>query len=215
MPAADLAAVVFDLDGTLLDSVGIQVESYRLAIVEMGGRDHSHEEILGSFALGPASNMLATLIGRPVGDEAVSRYQAHLQTRAVEAAPYEGIAEALAGLAGRFRLGVFTAADTAAAELLLEAAGIRGSFDAVVGADRITRSKPAPDGLLLACEMLGVDPSEAAYVGDGPSDMATARACGALGVAAGWGHQYAAARGADLTAASPTDLVRLLMPDLA
>ena len=215
MPSLNLAAVVFDLDGTLLDSLGVQLESYRLAIIEFGGRHYTDDEILDSFVLGPAANMLATLIGRPVGDEAVRRYMAHLREGASRASAYEGIAELLSALASRFPLGVFTAATTSAAELLLEAAGIRASFEVVVGADRVPRTKPAPDGLILACRTMGVDPRKAAYVGDGPSDMAIARACGALGIAAGWGQQYAAGREGDLTAASPGQLVRILMPDLA
>ncbi len=215
MPALNLAAVVFDLDGTLLDSLGVQLESYRLAITELGGRYYADHEILDSFVLGPAASMLATLIGRPVGDEAVRRYEAHLREGASRASAYEGIAEVLSTLAPRFRLGVFTAANTSAAELLLEGAGIRGSFEVVVGADLVPHTKPAPDGLILACQTMGVDPRHAAYVGDGPSDMAIARACGALGIAAGWGHQYEAGGGGDLTAASPGQLARLLIPGLA
>ncbi len=62
-----IAAVVFDLDGTLLDSLAVQLESYRLAILESGGRARSHEEILDSFTVGPAAIMLEALIETPGG----------------------------------------------------------------------------------------------------------------------------------------------------
>jgi HAD superfamily hydrolase (TIGR01549 family) len=203
------------MDGTLLDSLAVQLESYRLAIVESGGRDHSHEEILDSFTLGPAAIMLEALIERPVGVQALTRYEAHLRERAVHVQPYAGVTTALGTLSTAFRLGVFTAADTSAAEVLLEATGLRPFFEVVIGADRAARTKPAPDGLLLACEALDARPPDTAYVGDGPADMAVARACGALGVAAGWGHQFAADRAADIVAATPEELVRLLLDGAA
>ncbi len=150
-----------------------------------------------------------------MGEEAVTRYEAHLRERAVDVHPYAGVATALQELSTRFRLGVFTAANTSAAEVLLEVAGLLPFFDVVVGADRAGRTKPSPDGLLLACEVLDTHPTDAAYVGDGPSDIAVARACGALGVAAGWGHQFTSDRDADLVVATPDELVRLLVDGAA
>lgn len=203
------------MDGTLLDSLAVQLESYRFAIVELGGRDCSHEEILDSFTIGPAAIMLEAMIERPVGAQAVTRYEAHLRERAADVRPYAGVSAALRELATRFRLGVFTAAETSAAEILLAVTGLRSFFEVVIGADRVGRTKPAPDGLLLACEALDIRPPDAAYVGYGPSDMAVARACGALGVAAGWGHQFAADREVDVVAATPDELVRLLVDGAA
>ena len=210
-----VAAVIFDMDGTLLDSLAVQLESYRLAIVESGGRDRSHDEILDAFTIGSAVMMLEALIELPVGAQAVTRYAAHLREGAAQVQPYEGITAALGALATRFRLGVFTAADTGAAEVLLAATELRAFFDVVVGGDLAGRTKPSPDGLLLACEALATHPHDTAYVGDGPSDMVVARACGALGVAAGWGHQFSADRDADVVVATPDDLVRLFVDGAA
>ncbi len=118
--------------------------------------------------------------------------------------------ETLDALATSMPLGVFTAADTSAAELLLAATGLRVSIGPVLGADRVARPKPAPDGLLAVCELLGFPPADVAYVGDGPADVELARACGALAVAAGWGHQYREDREADLTLGSPGELLGLV-----
>jgi HAD superfamily hydrolase (TIGR01549 family) len=210
-----IAAVVFDMDGTLLDSLAVQLESYRRAIVESGGRDRSHEDILASFPIGSAVAMLEALIERPVGAHAVARYEAHLLEGASRVRPYDGVTDALRALSARFRLGVFTAADTRAADVLLSATGLRGFFDVVIGGDLAGRTKPAPDGLILACDALATSPLEAAYVGDGPSDAAVARACGALAVAAGWGHQFEIDRDADVVVATPDELVRLLVDGTA
>jgi phosphoglycolate phosphatase-like HAD superfamily hydrolase len=103
-------------------------------------------------------------------------------------------------------LGVFTAADTSAAELLLGATGLRNSLGPVLGGDVAAHPKPSPDGLLAVCELLGIAPGEAAYVGDGPADVEVARACGALAVAAGWGHLYRDDRDADVILRSPQEL---------
>jgi HAD superfamily hydrolase (TIGR01549 family) len=210
--AGSVQGVVFDMDGTLVDSLGIALECYRQVVLEFDGPDRSHDEILGSFSIGPAREMLAHLIGRPAGDAAVTRYESLLTERASEIEPYPGVEETVARLARSLPLAVFTAANTRAADIVLEGTGLRSSLAAVVGADEVGRTKPAPDGLIEAARRLGLDPTEVAYVGDGPADATTARACGALAVAAGWGHQHDAARDADVVADSPADLVSLLVP---
>jgi phosphoglycolate phosphatase-like HAD superfamily hydrolase len=202
-------AVVFDMDGTLLDSLPVVLECYRTTVVELGGPSLTVDDVLSSFAIGPAAVMLASLIGRPVGPEAVARYEHHLKDALDGVAPYAGIAETVATLARTLPLGVFTAADTSAAEMLLAASGLRDAFGPVVGGDRAPRPKPAPDGLLAVSGMLGVPPTSVAYVGDGPSDVHVARSCGALAVAAGWGHQFREDRDCDAIVRSPVELLDL------
>jgi HAD superfamily hydrolase (TIGR01509 family) len=202
------------MDGTLLDSLAVQVESYRLAILDLGGPDRSHEEMLEAFAHGPAEHMLEDLIGRPVGAEAVRRYESYLRERTTQVRPYEGIVSALEKLSSHTQLGVFTAANATSAELLLVATGLRSFFRVVIGADLVGRPKPAPDGLLMACDKLHVTPAQVAYVGDGPADIAVARACGSLAVAAGWGYQYVPGRDVDVLADTPASLLQLMPPDV-
>ncbi|WP_052415736.1 HAD family hydrolase [Paenibacillus graminis] len=76
-------------------------------------------------------------------------------------------------------LAVVTADETAAAENHLRWLGIRGYFSAVIGTDQVERGKPFPDMALLACEQLGVQPAEAAVIGDTNGDMRMAKAAGA------------------------------------
>jgi phosphoglycolate phosphatase-like HAD superfamily hydrolase len=94
---------------------------------------------------------------------------------------------------------------------LLGEAGIHDRFRVTVGADAVKpRFKPEPDGLVLACEGLGVRPAQTAYVGDGPLDAETARRAGAMSVAAGWGHQLEDASAFDLVVETPTELATAL-----
>jgi HAD superfamily hydrolase (TIGR01549 family) len=206
----DVRAIVFDMDGTLLDSLPVVTECYRNTVVWFGGPELSSEDVIDAFAIGPAAAMLESLIGRPVGPEAVARYEVELAAAVTDVTVYPGVRDALEALAGHLPLGVFTAADTSAAELLLEATGLRSSVGPVIGSDRVEGHKPAPDGLVAVCAVLGIAPHDVAYVGDGAVDIEVAHACGALAVAAGWGHLHREGRGADVSLRRPADLVELL-----
>ena len=200
------------MDGTLLDSLPVVLGCYRRTVIAFGGPDLSREKILSAFAIGPAARMLDALIGSPVGAEAVASYEARLKDEIGRIIVYDHVRDALASLSTRLPLGVFTAADTRAAELLLAATGLRKNVGPVLGADSVARPKPAPDGLIAVTELLGLSPTDVAYVGDGPADVEVARGCGALAVAAGWGFLYHDDNDADVTLQSPAELLSLVTP---
>ncbi|MGR6319256.1 HAD family hydrolase [Micromonospora soli] len=208
-PAAP-AAIVFDMDGTLIESHAVVPAAYRAAVVAAGGPAPSDAEIIAGYPLGPPSALLTHLLRRPAGDADLAAYHAHLATLAGRVTVYPGVADMLAGVAARVPIALFTGASRRAAEILLDRAGLLGHFRVVLGGDQVPRPKPAPDGVELACRLLGVAPGRAAYVGDSPLDLRAARSSGAVAVAAGWGHQYDPAEPADLDAAAPGDLLSLL-----
>src|SRR5206468_8040339 len=134
-----------------------------------------------------------------------ARLRAEAVRRGVK--PYPGIIEALDALARSVALSVFTNADLGNVDVLLRAAGILDRFATVVGADEVAPDfKPAPDGLLLACERLGVTAASTAYVGDSPQDGETAHHAGSVAVAARWGHPMRDVSAFDLAVDRPMDL---------
>ena len=205
-----LLAVVWDMDGTLIDSTEAVTGAYIATVAALGGPPTTAEAVVAAYPLGPPAILLAHLLGRATTEADVAAYMTRLRAGAPAAPPYPGIRETLERLQGRVGLGVFTGANHESAMILLEATGLASNFGVVVGGDQVERVKPAPDGVLAACGALGVAPARAAYVGDSPSDLRAARASGARAFAAGWGHLYRQDEPADRVLARPEELLSLV-----
>jgi HAD superfamily hydrolase (TIGR01509 family) len=208
--ARTIDAVIFDMDGTLIDSMDPVNDAFIETIVAAGGPIYTHAEIVAAFPKGPSDRMLTHLLGRPVAEEESADYHRRLDEKAASLAPYPGITDALDALAQSKRLAVFTGAGRVSLRMLLGGTGLLERFEVITGGDEIANAKPAPDGILLTCERLGVEPARAAYVGDSGPDMEAARAAGSIAVGAAWGNLWRSSHPADLTAAVPADLVALL-----
>jgi pyrophosphatase PpaX len=179
--------VLFDLDGTVIDSGGIILASMRHATREVLGREYSDEELMRSVGGPGLEAQMQALDPERVG-ELVSVYRAHnepLHEELVCCAGMEGVLEWLRA-DGR-RLGVVTAKRRATVELAFEHVRLAHMFDAIVGGDETDRHKPDPAPLLLGAERLGVRPEDTVYVGDSPFDVRAAKAAGMGSVAVTWG----------------------------
>jgi HAD superfamily hydrolase (TIGR01509 family) len=202
-------AVVWDMDGTLLDSSVAVPAAFAATLRHGGGPIVDAARVIAAYPLGTAEVIMAHLAGREVSATDMDHYYGELADAPV--APYPGITEVLARLRADGRaVAVFTGASSRAARILLEAAGL--SADVIVGGDQVSRPKPAADGLLLAASLIGVPPAELAYVGDSAADMGAARAAGSHGAAAAWGHMYDAASPADSVLTEPGQVLGLLGP---
>ena len=208
--SGSVRAVVFDMDGTLVVSHEAITDAYAATLVHLGAAPRSRQEIVRAFPLGPAAAILARLLERPVSGEELESYFRQLGLRARRVRAYPGVVAALALLAERAPLGVFSGASTRSCEILLEATLLRPYFTAIVGGDLVERPKPAPDGIVATCTHLGLPPSDVAYVGDSPLDLEAARSAGALAVAAGWGELFDPANEADVVAGAPAELLSLV-----
>ena len=211
--SAPLQAVVFDMDGTLIDSSWVVPAAFIATIEELDGPTLDRDEVVASYIIGTPAAIMERFLGRPIASSEIDGYHARLRAEADRRGvqPFPGIVEALEALARSVALGVFTNADLGNVDVLLGAAGLLDRFVAVVGADEVAPNfKPAPDGLLLACERLGVEAARTAYVGDSPQDGETAHSAGALAVAARWGHLMQDVGAFDIAVERPTDLPAVL-----
>jgi pyrophosphatase PpaX len=179
--------VLFDLDGTVVDSGGIILASMRHATREVLGLDYSDEELMASVG-GPGLEAQMAAFDPERVEELVSVYRAHNEPLHEELRCCTGMEDVLARLhaEGR-RLGVVTAKRRATVELAFAAVPLGHLLDTIVGGDETERHKPDPAPLLLAAERLGASPEETVYVGDSPFDVRAAKAAGMASIAVTWG----------------------------
>lgn len=179
--------VLFDLDGTVIDSGAIILASMRHAAKEVLGAEPP-EEVLMAAVGGPGLEAQMRALAPDRVEELVVSYRAHNEPLHDELMCCEGVDDVLVRLKdeGR-RLGIVSAKRRATIELAFAKIPLAHLFDVVVGGDETTRHKPQPEPLLLAAERLGADPAECAYVGDSPFDIRAAKAAAMHAVAVTWG----------------------------
>src|ERR671935_2836762 len=179
--------VLFDLDGTVIDSGAIILASMRHAAKEVLGVEPPEDELMAAVG-GPGLEAQMHALAPDRVEELVLTYRAHNEPLHDELACCEGIDDVLVRLKdeGR-RLGVVSAKRRETIELAFAAVPLAHLFDVVVGGDETERHKPDPEPLLLALERLGSRPDDAAYVGDSPFDIRAAKAGGLHAIAVTWG----------------------------
>jgi len=221
---SDVNAVLFDLDGTLVNTIPLIFACYehtlrvhapgfvldRSVLVENLGR--SLDDILRDYAVA-AGLPDADEVSHEMGTTYRS-FQREQIDRLIQ--PYDGMDEALRALRELgFTLGLVTSKVEWAARLSYERYGLGEFLSVLVFHDDTARHKPDPEPLLLAASKGGLVPDRTAYVGDSVQDMAAGRAAGMKTIGALWGPSEAEAlqrAGADALARTPRDLVSLLSP---
>jgi pyrophosphatase PpaX len=182
-----LPVVLFDLDGTVIDSGGIILASMRHAATTVLGRDFADEELMAAVG-GPGLEHQMRALDPERVDELVTVYRAHNEPLHGSLVCCPGMDGALERLrADGHRLGIVTAKRRVTVELAFEHVPFGHLFEVVVGGDETERHKPDPAPLRLALERLRAEPAEAAYVGDSPFDVAAGKAAGVYTVAVTWG----------------------------
>lgn len=186
MPAP-VSAILFDVDGTLVDTYRLYLESYRRALAPFLGRAPSDEEIL---ARNPSSErrLLEGWIGAEQTAEchaALCRHYEELHGALAEGL-YDGVREMLAHLrSAGLPLGVVTGKGRRAWEVTQRALDL-GDFAVVVTDGEMDEPKPHPGGLLTALDALGTPAESAVYIGDSVADLRAGRAAGMRVGAALW-----------------------------
>jgi pyrophosphatase PpaX len=204
--------VLFDLDGTVVDSGEIILASMRHATKTVLEQEIPDHELMASVG-GPGLEAQMHAIAPDRVDELVRVYREHNEPLHAELESCDGIDRVLVRLKeqGR-RLGIVSAKRRRTVELAFDRVPLGHLFDVIVGGDETERHKPDPEPLLLAVERLGAEPAEAAYVGDSPYDMAAARAAGIFAVGVTWGriHDRAALAEADVVVDTAEELLAVL-----
>ena len=206
--------VLFDLDGTLVDSGAIILASFRHAAKTVLDRDVEDEQIAAVVGGSNLYDQMAVLDPSRV-DELVHVYREHNRPLHDELQAFDGVKELMATLSEQGRkLGIVTAKGRATVDLAFAVIDLEAYFAAVVTADMTERHKPDPQPVLKALELLGSEPSEAAFVGDSPFDVGAGKAAGVFTVAVSWGNihppETLLAAGADVLVHSPQELLDVL-----
>jgi pyrophosphatase PpaX len=180
-------AVLFDLDGTLIDSGAAILASFHHATETVLGRRFADDVVMASVGGHGIHRQMAAFDPERV-DELVDAYRAHNLDLYRQIRLFPGIDAVLERLRddGR-KLGVVTVKSRVTVELTFRLLPLGSFFETVVTGDDVERHKPEPDALLLALERLGGEPGSAAYVGDSPFDVQAAEAAGMGAIAVTWG----------------------------
>jgi len=184
---ARFPVVLFDLDGTVVDSGSMILASMRHATREVLGEEYADEELMHAVG-GPGLEAQMAVFAPDQVDELVRVYRAHNEPLHDELEACAGMESVLVRLheEGR-RLGVVTAKRRSTVELAFARVPLAHLFETIVGGDETARHKPDPEPLLLAAERMGADPAQTAYVGDSPFDILAAKAAGMYAIAVTWG----------------------------
>ena len=206
--------VLFDLDGTLVDSGAIILASFKHAARTVLARDVEEEQIAALVGGSNLHDQMRVLSPAHV-DELVRVYREHNRPLHDELQAFEGVEELMETLSKQGRkLGIVTAKGRQTVDLAFGVLSLERYFDAVVTADMTDRHKPDPAPVLKALELLESEPADAAFVGDSPYDVAAGKAAGVFTVAVSWGKIHPEERlleaGADFLVHSPRELFDVL-----
>jgi pyrophosphatase PpaX len=188
-PAAEVTiqAALFDLDGTLIDTVGLILASMRHATREVLGFELPDSELMHGVGTPLSKQMEALAPDRR--DELVAEYRRHNWDVHDELiSEYAGVDDMLEEIAGRgVPMGVVTSKSRRVAIRGIELFGLERFFEVIVCSDDLDVHKPDPGPILHAADLLDVPAHECVYVGDSPYDVRAARAAGTHAVAVLWG----------------------------
>jgi len=212
-----MKAVVFDLDGTLLDTLDDLAAATNWALRQNGRPERTREEVrrfVGNGVRRLIERALPEGEADPCFEQIFSDFKRYYVVHCQDSTHlYDGIAELLQSLKERgFKLAIVSNKLQAGVDELYEYY-FRDTVEVAVGERPEVRRKPAPDMVLTALRELDVNPSEAVYVGDSDVDLQTAHNSGLVCISVLWGFRdrdFLVAHGAQTLVATPSEILQLL-----
>lgn len=215
---SSVRALIFDLDGTLIDSKQDLIRSVNAMLVDTG-REPLHEDTVSSYIGHGAPRLVARALGNGATEEeceqALKFFLVHYDEHKLDSTcAYPGVAEALEELRV-FPMAVLTNKPVRVSRKILDGLGLAKYFRAVYGGNSFETKKPDPLGAKKILWELGAAPVEALMVGDSEVDVQTARNAGTLAAAVnyGFGTHDREAYPADIYLDRLTELAPLLRDD--
>ena len=217
MPARLYDIALFDLDGTIADTLPLIYEAFNAAIVPALGREFSPAEIRAMFGP-PDTQIIRSRVNAREAEGAIARYVRHyIDFHDDLVSTFPGIDTLIRTCAATaLRIAVITGKSRRTALITLEKLDLRSLFDVVYAGDDVERQKPAPDALLLALRDLDMSRSDrAVMIGDSAADVFAGKAAGIATIGVTWGspelYELEAAA-PDFIVSSAVELEALLLP---
>jgi pyrophosphatase PpaX len=181
-----IQGLVFDLDGTLIDSLAVTIDAFNHGITAFGQPKKSPQEILAYF--GPGEGEIFEKIVGPTNARAAYRVAREYMDQHVGKIPlHEGIKELLEGVKSLgLPVSIFTGRGKETTTMILDHHCIQDDFEIVITSDHVDHPKPSPEGLYKCLDKMKMKPQDVLFIGDSPVDMQAAKSSGAIGVAALW-----------------------------
>ncbi len=210
----DFSTYIFDLDGTLIDSIGDLASSCNYALRKYGMGEYSVDEVRMMVGNGVKKLMERATpegLANPLFDEVYACFRQHYMIHNLDTTrPYPGITETLAALKGRGKKLAVVSNKFYAATQELVAHFFGDLIHVAIGEREDIRKKPAPDTVMEAMRQLGVGADECVYIGDSDVDIDTARNSGMPCISVLWGFrskEFLLEHGASRLISSPQELL--------
>jgi len=170
-----IKAILFDMDGVLVDSVEAWFKLFNKTLKHFGKKEFTWKHFMKKVWGGPIERDAEEFFETSV-DEVIKYYFDNFDYFKRNLKLFPNVRETLKELKDRnFKIALVTNTPNKQAGKLLDYMKLKDYFDTVVGGDEVKNGKPAPDIMLEACKRLGVSPKDAAVVGDTSADMASAK----------------------------------------
>jgi len=182
IPATDIKLLIFDLDGTLIDSRTDLANSVN-GMLRHFGRKELPLDVIATYIGDGAPMLVRRALGDPTDEhflnEALQFFLAYYREHKLDTTTvYSGVAEALTGMKDGRRMAVLSNKPVNPSRAIVEALGLQPFFEQVYGGNSFPTKKPDPMGALALLREFDVDAGEAMIIGDSSNDILTGRNCG-------------------------------------